>query len=136
MYTVSLQPGDDAVSPLIKQLQYESDTWKRLLGFIGDENIYLKNRLAEVLSESADDHLLYEAENFQNLFIREDERVVYLRNELAELDKLLAHDHAGNGQLKLIEGKLNRIRHNIKNVETNFGRLKSAFNNYMAGAIE
>ncbi|MFN8243678.1 MAG: hypothetical protein U0X40_06445 [Ferruginibacter sp.] len=124
-------------TPKIKQLQYESDTWKRLLGFIADENVHLKNRLASVLSESADDHLLYEAENFQNLFIREDERVGYLRNELAELDKMLTRDITEVlPYLKNIEAKLNRIRHNIRNVETNFGRLKSAFNNYMAGAID
>ena len=53
----------------LKQLQYESDTWKRLLGIIMDENIQLKNRLSEVLRDRFDKNLLVEVEVFQNYFI-------------------------------------------------------------------
>lgn len=120
----------------LKQLQYESDTWKRLLGFIADENIYLKSRLAEVLHDSTDRSLLEEAENFQSAFVQEDGRIGFLRNELAELDKLLVREVFEDGAIvKKVESKLNRIRHNIRNTELQFIKLKSEFNNYLAEAI-
>ena len=120
----------------LKQLQYESETWKRLLGFIADENIYLKSRLAEVLRDSSDRSLLDEAENFQSEFVQEDGRIGFLRNELAELDKLLVREVFEDGAIaKNVESKLNRIRHNMRNTELQFIKLKSEFNNYLAEAI-
>jgi len=35
---------------LIKQFRHETETWKRTLGFIEEENIILKNRLSEILA--------------------------------------------------------------------------------------
>ena len=42
------------------QLQYEINTWKRLLSFMSEENIQLKNRLSEVLKNKFDKNLLEE----------------------------------------------------------------------------
>ena len=50
----------------LKQLKYESDTWKRLLDFMMDENIQLKNRLSEVLKDQFDKNLLDDVERFQS----------------------------------------------------------------------
>ena len=74
----------------LKQLQFESDTWKRLLVFMMDENIHLKNRLSEVLKDQFDKNLLVEVEGFQNNFIKEDELIGLMRNDVAELDKLFS----------------------------------------------
>ena len=48
----------------LKQLQNESDSWKKLLGFMMDENIRLKNRLSELLKDKFDKNLLEEVESF------------------------------------------------------------------------
>ncbi|MEJ0105930.1 MAG: hypothetical protein WDO19_26745 [Bacteroidota bacterium] len=48
----------------LKQLQSERDTWRRLLVFMKDENVHLKNRLAEVLKNSIENNLLEDIENF------------------------------------------------------------------------
>ena len=116
----------------LKQLQYESDTWKRLLNFMMDENIQLKNRLSEILKDKFDKNLLVEVEVFQNNFIKEDERVALLRNDVAELDKLLVREICEDGKIiNKIEIRLQNLRNNIMHAEIQFGKLKSAFNSYL-----
>ena len=116
----------------LKQLHYESDTWKRLLGIIMDENIQLKNRLSEVLRDRFDKNLLVEVEVFQNYFIKEDALVALLRNDVAELDKLLVREIYEDGKIiNKIDLRMKNLRNNIINVEIQFGKLKSAFNSYL-----
>ena len=73
----------------LKQLQYERDTLKRLLDFMIDENVHMKNRLSEVLQDKFDKNLLKRIEFFQSTFLKEDELIGLLRNDFAELNKLL-----------------------------------------------
>ena len=81
----------------LKQLQYESDTWKRSLSFIIDENIHLKNGLTEIVQNSEDVDLLERAEYFQSRLIKEDERISLIRNDLTELDKLRVRELLEDG---------------------------------------
>jgi uncharacterized protein Yka (UPF0111/DUF47 family) len=74
----------------IRQFRHESDTWKRNLEFMMQENVYLKNRLAEVLQTiSGDEDILDTAEHYQNEFIQEDEMIYLLRRDIAKLDNLM-----------------------------------------------
>jgi hypothetical protein len=121
----------------LKQLKYESDTWKRMLAFMMDENIHLKNRLSEILKDGFDKTSLAEVELFQTEFIKEDEMISYLRNELVEFDKLLVREIFENGKIsKHISIKLKNLRHNIKNAEKQFNRVKTTFNNYLSENFE
>jgi hypothetical protein len=119
------------------QLRYESDTWKRLLGFMTDENVHLKNRLADILKEDFSNVMLVEVEDFQNRFLKEDMIIRLLRSDIAELDKLLIHDQFADGRIaKEIEGKIRKLRNNISTAEELFGKLKLEFNSYMAENVE
>ncbi len=121
----------------LKQLRYESDTWKRMLVFMMDENIHLKNRLSEILKDKFDNSALDEVEVFQNEFIKEDEIISYLRNELVEFDKLLVREIFEDGKIsKQIALKLKNLRHNVKNAEKQFNKIKTSFNNYLSENIE
>ena len=114
-----------------KQLQYESDAWKRVLGFMSDENIRLKNRLSEILKDNFNKNLLEDVENFLSKFIKEDELICILWNDLNELDKLLMKEIFEVGKLnKKIEIKLNKLRNNMLTAERQFGKLKLAFSSY------
>jgi hypothetical protein len=120
----------------LKQLQYESETWKRLLGFTMDENIHLKNRLSEVLKEKFDKNLLDDVENFQSRFIRADEMIRLLRNDIGEFDRLLAREIFEDGQIiSQVEKELKRLRKNIKIAEQELGILKAEFNSYLSENI-
>jgi hypothetical protein len=116
----------------LKQLQYETDTWKRSLAFMMDENIRLKIRLSEILKDKYDATLLEIVEDFQNNFIKEDELIGLLRNDIAELDKLFKMEILEDGWiLKEIDIKLKNLRNNIVTAEHQFGKLQADFNSYL-----
>ncbi|MBI2731644.1 MAG: hypothetical protein HYX40_13015 [Sphingobacteriales bacterium] len=116
----------------LKQLQYESDMWKRTLAFMIEENIHLKNRVAEVLKEGFNAGMLRDIESFQNKFIKEDTVIVYLRNEVTELDKLLVREIFEDGLIKKkVESKIRKVRNSVKQAENEFGHLKIDFNSYL-----
>lgn len=120
----------------LKQMQFEADTWKRLLGFLIEENIHLKNRLSEILKNNFDKKLLEEVENFQNRFMKEDNLVSLLRNDVAEFDKLILREVFEDGQLKKeVVRKVKTLRRNIENAEAEFSKLKTEFNNYLSENI-
>jgi tRNA A37 N6-isopentenylltransferase MiaA len=117
----------------LKQLQYETDTWKRLLCFMQEENVHLKNRLSEVLKDRFNNNLLEEVESFQSSFIKEDELISFLRNEVAEIDEELVKEIFVDGKLnKGIGKKIHQLRNNLSNAEKRFGRIKMSFNNYLS----
>jgi len=121
----------------LNQLRYESDTWKRLLGFMTDENVHLKNRLTEILKEDFNTDMLVEVEEFQNRFVKEDVIIGLVRSDIAELDKLLTLDQFSDGKVaKEIERKIKKLRNTINSAEETFGKLKLDFNSYMSENIQ
>ncbi len=115
-----------------EQLQYESNTWKRLLAFMMEENVYLKNRLSDVLKDNFDKELLAEMEMFQTRFVKEDESISLLRHDIATLDKLLAKEiFADSILLAKANKKMKEIRANMIISEAKFGKLKSDFNIFL-----
>jgi hypothetical protein len=121
---------------IFKQIQYEIDTWKRLLAFMVDENVRLKLRLAEILKEKFNPELLEEAEIFQGRFVKADELIALLRNETSELDKLMVKEVFEDGKLILDTGrKLKKFRNHIITAEKHFGRLKVDFNSYLVERV-
>jgi hypothetical protein len=117
----------------LKQLQYETDTWKRLLCFMLEENVHLKNRLSEVLKDRFNKNLLDEVETFQSNFIKEDELISFLRNEVAEIDGELVKEIFVDGKLnKGMEKRIHQFRSNLSNAEKRFGKIKMSFNNYLS----
>lgn len=116
----------------LTQLLHESDSWKRSLGFLADENIQLKDRLAQVIKYNFNKTLLEDLENFQTKFIQEDELIKLLRHDLVELDKLLIREKFEDGEIMYeINNKSGRLRNQIHHMEKQFGKLKFDFNDYI-----
>ncbi len=116
----------------LKQLQYECATWKRSLSFMMEENIRLKNRIAEILKDNFDNGLLENIESFQNKFVDEDTRMSLLRDDVAGLENLLLSDTPKQENNEAIEKKLKKVRTNIIEAEKQFSGLKLSFNNYLS----
>jgi hypothetical protein len=114
----------------LAQIKSESDSWKRSLNFMIDENIHLKGRLTQILRKEFNKDLLEVAENFHNNFIKQDELIGLLRNDIAELDALLLKGNKTN--LGEIKRKLTKLRDNLSNASKEFDQLKIAFNDYLA----
>ena len=128
---------DNITEMKLIQLQYEINTWKRLLSFMSEENIQLKNRLSEVLKNNFDKNLLEEVEIYYTNIIKEDELFILLRNEINELDNLLVRKVFEEEEfMKNFEKKFRRFSNNIKNSEKQFGKLKLNFNNYLTVNIQ
>jgi hypothetical protein len=120
----------------LKQLQHESETWKRLLDFMMNENIHLKNRLSEILKDKFDEKLLAQVEDFQNTFLKEDQLIELLRNEVAELDDLFLNKITDKGAMENeIDTRLIKLRDNMITTEREFGKIKLQFNSYLSQNI-
>jgi len=118
------------------QLKYEIDTWKRLIGFMVEENVHLKNRISEILKNSFSKNLLEGLETYQGRFIKEDVLIGLIRNDVADLDKLLGSVLFYDEKvIKEIGRKLNMLRNNIRNVERHFSKLKLEYNHYLSKNI-
>lgn len=116
----------------INQLQIEVNTWKRLLNFFKEENVYLKNRLSDILKNGFERKFLDEFENFQTKFVKQDEVISLLRNDTAELDKLL-NNYLNAGIIdESVDKKLAHLRNNMANYERQFFQLQLNFNTYLA----
>ena len=121
----------------LNQLQSERDTWSRLLAFMKDENVHLKNRLAEILKNNIDNNLLEDIENFHSSFLKEDELIDLLRFEVANLDKLLVRESfKDETNISKADKKFKIMRKDIEHAEQHFSRLKSEFNSYLSENIQ
>lgn len=120
----------------LRQLQFEADTGKRLLAFMMEENIRMKNRISEILKADFDKNLLDELENFHSRFIKEDELISLMRNDAAEMDKLLLREIFRDGKvIREVKIKLKKMRDNLLDAERKFGKLKAEFNGYLSENI-
>ncbi len=125
-----------ALNKKILQYRHESDTWKRYLQFIQQENNHLKNRLSQVLQADTDHEFLERAEYFQNKFITEDDTVNMLRQDIHELDQLLSKElQEESSVIKDIQKKLKKMNKDMDIVEKQFSKLKSDFNLYLTESI-
>jgi hypothetical protein len=119
---------------ILDQFMHENETWKRLLGFLEEESIMLKNRLSEVAGamNNNDGDLLERLEDFQNYFLKEDETIKFLKKEINEEDKLLARDIYEDGNLFLeLKSRQKKMRKRVVKAEQEFNKLKLNFNTFL-----
>jgi hypothetical protein len=121
----------------LKQLQSESESWKRILGCMIEENINFKNKVTEIVKNGIDKSQLEEVEEFQNNFIQEDALIGLMRNEVAAFDKLILRLPVSDGSLfGDVYNKLTQLRHNITVSEGHFSKLRTEFNVYLLNNIQ
>jgi hypothetical protein len=127
-------------SIIINQFHHENDMWKRMLGFMREENINSKNRLSEIVKEmdGADFLMLEQIEYFQNRFLEEDDKIRQLRKEVEDQDDLLEREkyNENDGALiRTVKGTQARLRNDIERTTKAFNRLKFEFNNYLSATL-
>lgn len=116
------------------QFSYENRSWIRLLEFFKQENIMLKNRLAEVLEQQVGRDFLARAEQFQNKFIVKDEVIDELRHDINSQ----LQDMGGNSDILLPEKllkKQEKLRNEMEYFEKEFTSLKNEFNKYLCNFL-
>ena len=102
-----------------------------------EENIHLKNRIAEILKEEDCKRLLPELEGFQTSFICTDSLITLLRNDVVEFEKRLETDRTSEQLInKNIAGRLQRMRRNISAAGRTFNQRQTAFNDYFSDNMQ
>jgi hypothetical protein len=113
--------------------QEESDAWKRMLGFLIEENIHLKNRVSAILKNGFNKELLETIEDYQTRFLKEDVRVSLLRNDLSEYDKLITREIFEDGRIiNEVKRRQKKFRNDITNATKQFKKLQLEFNYFLS----
>ena len=120
----------------LQQMQHEINTWKRMLGFMQEENVHLKNRLSEVLKDRFNKELLDTVEFYQTKFIEEDEMIVLLKTKVSELENTLLNTITSNDNNDAhLSKKIEKLRKGIDDAEKKFNSVNNNFNKYLAENI-
>jgi len=135
--TDTMNPNTRAILEVkIKQLQYESNTWKRLLAFITEEDIFLKNRISEILNNDFNKNYLNDVENFVNKLVEEDQYISLLNSDLANIDKQLQKEVLLDASIiHDVETRLKKLRSDVTIIEKKFSQLKLQLNSYLSELI-
>ena len=118
---------------IIRQVSREAEAWKKILGFLQQENILQKNKLVVILKtdHKKDEDLLEIAEQYQYQFLQQDEALRLMWNDIAELEKLMEGNNCDNIQRKKLSQRWKKFRKEIESLEINFDKLNSGFNNFL-----
>ena len=119
----------------LKQLRHEINTWKRMLGFMQEENVHLKNRLSDVLKDRFNKNMLDGVEFFQTNFIKEDEVIGLLKSEVAEVENILKWDLVTDENIFPTSKRMETVRNNIDAAEKDFTKINNDFNKYLSENI-
>ncbi len=98
----------------LEQIKFETETWKRLLGFLSTENDHLKTRFSSVLKADVDLRLMEGFEEFQNRFVSADTAIAVHKRALGELESVYGANQQ-NVRLEWFEviNRLSKIKDSI-----------------------
>ena len=120
------------------QFKHENETWLRTLDYFQHENIYLKNRLAQIARTNINNSFLDDLEAYQNRFMDKDAVIAILRYDIALQNDLIEDSNTPvdtDVSSKIIL-KQNKLREDMQRMEKEFNRLKFDFNNYLSDVLQ
>lgn len=124
------------VSVKNRQLRQESESWFRMLDYFEQENIQMKNRLAEILKNEVNVAFLEKLEFYQNKFLNKDTVITLFRHEIAKHDQTLTNEWDGDVVFnKKIIKRQSKLRQDLRAIEREFNDIKFDFNSYVAEAL-
>lgn len=111
--------------------QIELKSLQKQLEILQQENIMMKNKIAEIINNDMDSSVLERVEVFLNSFIEKDAILALIRKEIADEMK-----EAGYPQKEentgTIQWKQNNLRRDMDRMEREFQRLRNDFDSYIA----
>ncbi len=119
-----------------EQFLQENKTWKRLLYFFVQENIFLKTRLSEVVDRETDKIFIENAEHFQNEFLLKDEFIREIGIEIKGQEKNLQMAFTQKKGPDTTTCELQeKLRNDMSFLEKEFSDLKNQFNKYLLNIV-
>jgi hypothetical protein len=115
----------------IQQLRFESDTWKRHLVFMAEENIHIKSRLIEILKSGFSNSVLHKAEYIQNSVVEQDAVINLLKNSISAFDRQVYREVYEDGALvDELVAQRQIIEADLESARRRFDVLKKEFNQF------
>jgi len=114
-------------------MRYKSkiDKWRLALAERTEENLLLKDNLADILKNNYDKNLLEEIEDLQTRLICEDELIASLKSLINDLEEQIIADMASDGKLShSAHSKMVWIQREIACSDVRFCELKEAFSSF------
>ncbi len=115
----------------LQQLRRETESWKRLLAFLQAENVILKIRIAEIVSQSSNPYPLKEAESFNDRFLLKDELIFLLKKDILAFEGMLAISGADGLYREKIRQREKELQGVIGALELQFKKMITEFNRYV-----
>lgn len=115
-----------------RHFKQERETWLHRLDYIQQENILLKNSLADITKMEIDARALEKIEYFQNQFLEKDALITFLRRDIAEQNRLLDDAQVSESAHNKFLYRQDRLRSDIERAEKELSGLKHQFNLYMS----
>lgn len=116
----------------ISQSRQECEAWKRTLDFLMQENVFLKNRLAEKINLLEAGHVFVgDAEQLYQTLIRNDEMLHFLRGDVSKMQLRLEGKLAGTESAAAqpdLQTSLNALRRDMMEIGRNFNEVQFRFN--------
>lgn len=121
---------------IVTQFIYETESWRRLLYFYREENVYNRKRLSEILSNTVSEELLERAEYFQDHFVMSDETIHWLMDEIHQHIKFLSQNITSGIQTPGLAIRNQQVlKNDILKAEEVLLKLKTEFNNFLAESV-
>ena len=111
----------------IKKLRKEISDWKTRLYLRMEENLVLKDMLAEILKNNFDHSHLDQIEEFQNNFINEEQVTNDLRKAIIELQKQSSKILDDPVQKEGFDEKMKKFDEELKQSDLRFQSMVSSF---------
>lgn len=111
----------------LKAFKREAETWMRTLKMLQAENVSLKHRLAEVISNGISGELLPWLEYYHNFFIEEDRVLLLFYNDVKNQEQLLRSAFEERAPALKVLQQQEKIRREMLKVETVFYNKKQGF---------
>lgn len=117
---------------VIKQYEFETESWGRMLSYFLQENVLFKTRLAEIVNNLSTNQELADAEMFQEEFLSQDRIITYLYGELLKQTALFEKDfHKDSEIFREVTKNHKRMANDMKKAEQLFTQLKQRFEDYL-----
>lgn len=118
---------------MLHQFLYETQSWIRLLGFIRQEIVYYRSRLAEVVSDVDEEGLLAIAEAINDDFMSQDRVIEFMNEELDKHYKMLEKRQFSKDEvLRAIADEHEKLKRNIQKEEKMFSDLSDSFSGFLS----
>eukprot|EP01012_Entosiphon_sulcatum_P027130 TRINITY_DN32694_c0_g1_i1.p1 TRINITY_DN32694_c0_g1~~TRINITY_DN32694_c0_g1_i1.p1 ORF type:complete len:115 (+),score=29.14 TRINITY_DN32694_c0_g1_i1:94-438(+) len=108
----------------VADLKDERTKWLQTLEQMLQDNIYMKNRLAEIIKDDITAASLEKAEYYHNELLHKDAVIALLRYDIIKQNKINVTDLNENA----VSQKHEKLRNDMQMMEVEFARLRNEFN--------